>query len=334
VELTTENFDTIIDGSKPAFVEFYAPWCGHCKKLSPDYDVVGETFAKEAVIVAKIDADMYKEIGSRFDVHGFPTLKFFPKGKPTAPVAYEGGRSIEDLVNYINEQAGTRARVKKAPSNVVDLTAQNFDSIVLNTKKHVLVEFYAPWCGHCKTLAPEYEKLANIFAADADVVIAKIDADNHKEVAGRFDVSGFPTLKWFGKDNKQDPTPYESGRDIPSFVEFINNKAGTQRRPDGKLSDMAGRVASLDDIAARFIEAGADVAALLKQAQTVVAGLKTEAEQRSGKFYVKAMEALQKDKNFVATEIARLDRMLTGAVAAAKADEFSVRKNVLAAFKA
>ncbi|CAN0548325.1 unnamed protein product, partial [Laminaria digitata] len=61
-----------------------------------------------------------------------------------------------------------------APSAVVDLTLDTFDSIVMDPSKNTLVEFYAPWCGHCKTLAPIYEKLGNIFAAEKDVVVAKV----------------------------------------------------------------------------------------------------------------------------------------------------------------
>ncbi len=69
-------------------------------------------------------------------------------------VSYNGGRSAEDIITFINNKAGTNIRIKKAPSNVVDLDDKNFDSIVLNPSKHVLAEFYAPWCGHCKHLAP------------------------------------------------------------------------------------------------------------------------------------------------------------------------------------
>lgn len=57
---------------------------------------------------------------------------------------------------------------------MVDLTLDTFNSIVMNPSKNTLVEFYAPWCGHCKALAPIYEKLGHIFKAEKDVVLAKV----------------------------------------------------------------------------------------------------------------------------------------------------------------
>jgi len=331
VELDDTNFDTYVDGSRAVFVEFYAPWCGHCKKLSPDYDVVGEAFSKEkGVVVAKIDADKYKDIGGRFDVHGFPTLKFFPKGS-TEPVAYEGGRSIDDLVTYINNKAGTNARVKKAASNVVELTSANFDKIVLDSSKDVLVEFYAPWCGHCKTLIPVYEKLANVYATESDIVIAKIDADGQKDIGGRYGVSGFPTLKWFGKNDKTSPLAYESGRDLPAFVEYINEKTGSQRNEDGTLKETAGRVSALDAIVGGF--SSGDHASIITKIEEAVKSL-TGTDATFGALYVKLANVIkEKGAEFINTETQRIERMIAGAgVAAKKVDELILRKNILKAF--
>ena len=75
----------------------------------------------------------------------------------------------------------------------------NYDSVV-NGGKHVLAEFYAPWCGHCKHLTPEYKKLGAMVAADPKlagrVVVAKCNADAHRSLGEKFDVKGFPTIKW------------------------------------------------------------------------------------------------------------------------------------------
>jgi protein disulfide-isomerase A6 len=251
VDLTPDNFDSVIDGSKAAFVEFFAPWCGHCKNLAPEYEIVGEAFAKEPVVIAKVDADAHRDLGTRFEVHGFPTLKFFPKGS-TTPETYEGGRTAEDIINWINNKAGSKARVKKTASAVVDLNPSNFDSIVLDNTKDVLVEFYAPWCGHCKRLAPDYDKLAQAFITEPNVVIAKLDADAHKDLGTKYGVSGFPTIKWFGKNKKTEPEAYEGARDLQAFVDFINGKAGTSRDAKGRLGSQAGRITALDELASKF----------------------------------------------------------------------------------
>lgn len=332
VDLTPENFDKLVDGSRPAFVEFFAPWCGHCKKLAPEYEIVGEAFAKTDVLIAKVDADQHRELGNRFDIHGFPTLKFFPKGKKDSPVKYESGRSAEDIINWINKETGANGRIKKAPSSVVDLNSENFDRIVLDSKKDVLVEFYAPWCGHCKKLAPDYEKVAAAFASDENVVVAKIDADHERDIGSRYEVQGFPTLKWFGKNSKASPEEYEGGRDIQSFVDFINQKSGTKRNADGSLKEDAGRVAALDALAKEF--ASGDKDALIQKAEDAVNGLTGE-DKKNGGYYVKVMQTIKsKGQDFVAQEIGRLTRMTEGSVSPKKADEFSVRKNILKAFQA
>jgi len=332
VDLTPDNFDQVVDGSKAAFVEFFAPWCGHCKTLAPEYEIVGEVFAKykDKVVIAKVDADAHHALGGRFDVHGFPTLKFFPKGS-TTPKAYEGGRTADDLIKYINAEVGLNAKVKKAPSFVVDLTPKNFDSIVMDSKKDVLVEFFAPWCGHCKHLAPEYEKVANVFQNEANVVIAKVDADAHRELGERYGVTGFPTLKWFPKSEKESPSDYDGGRDFKSFVDFINEKTGTKRGLDGKLDKETGRIASLDEIASKFADSS-DKAKLIKQADEIATGLSGD-DVAYAKIYSKIMSTIaEKGKDFVATEKARLDRMFEGSVSPKKLDEFTIRRNILEAF--
>jgi len=211
------------------------------------------------------------------------------------------------------------------------LDDSNFNSIVLDSKKDVLVEFYAPWCGHCKHLAPDYEKVATAFQNEQNVVVAKLDADHYKESAGRYGVSGFPTLIWFGKNNKENPEKYEKGRDVDSFVNFINEKSGTSRTAQGRLQSDAGRVSSLDAIATKYI-AATDKATLVTEANGIVNSLTGDAKKNGG-YYVKVMEVIQsKGNDFPTNEIARLAKLTEGSLTPSKLDEFTIKQNILHAF--
>jgi len=330
--LTPDNFDSVVDGSKGVFVEFFAPWCGHCKKLAPEYEIVADAFAKTAsIVIASVDADAHSTLGSRFGVTGFPTLKYFPAGS-TTPEEYNGGRAAEDIVEWINNKVGTRVKIPKAVSAVTVLDDKNFDSIVKDTSKNVLVEFYAPWCGHCKSLAPTWEKLAAAFKNEPSVVIANIDADKYKTIGGAYGVSGFPTLKFFSKDSKAG-TPYEGGRDLQELVDYINENAGTDRTTSGTLGPDAGTIEELDELAKKF--ASGDKAALLKEAEKAAASADlTDAEKKSAKVYLKVFTSAKDNAAYVKTETERLQKLITsGSVTPNKADEFQVRLNILRAFQ-
>ena len=78
----------------------------------------------------------------------------------------------------------------------------------ISTTSYVLVEFYAPWCGHCKSLAPEYKKAATDLKAFG-VVLAKVDATKHQDVGEEYGVEGFPTIVFFSNGSWK---PYQGER--------------------------------------------------------------------------------------------------------------------------
>ncbi|KAI6654100.1 Protein disulfide isomerase-like 2-1 [Oopsacas minuta] len=333
-DLTNENFDQFVGGDMAALVEFYAPWCGHCKRLAPEWEKAGEAFASSTdVLIAKVDADADKVLNSRFGVSGFPTIKFFPKGSVT-PEDYTGGRTADDIIAYVGERTGSKSKITKPISSVIDLTPSNFDMIVQDVNKDVLVEFYAPWCGHCKNLAPVYEKLGTAFKNEENCVVARIDADAHRDIGQRYEVSGFPTLKFYPKDNKVGE-PYNGGRTAEDFVQFLNERCGVERTVDGDLGPNAGVIASLDDEVDEFMSAEADKKPeILKKTQEAIDSLE-DSEKADSAYYTKVMEkVIEKGEDFVANEFDRLTRMMTGGqLSSGKIDSFTKRKNVLARFK-
>lgn len=110
VDLTPDNFDQYVNGGKHVLVEFYAPWCGHCKRMTVDYQKVGQAIANDPklssrVVIAKVNADEHREVGTRFGVSGFPTIKFFGRGQPVAsPEDYRGARTADAFLAFIKEK--------------------------------------------------------------------------------------------------------------------------------------------------------------------------------------------------------------------------------------
>jgi protein disulfide isomerase family A protein 3 len=102
--VVAKNFDEIVNQDKDVLIEFYAPWCGHCKKLAPTYEELGEKLRDEDVVIAKMDATA-NDVPSTFQVQGFPTIFWVPKGKKSSPISYRGGREVDDFLAYIAKEA-------------------------------------------------------------------------------------------------------------------------------------------------------------------------------------------------------------------------------------
>jgi protein disulfide-isomerase A1 len=445
--LDDDNFDDAIAQHEFILVEFYAPWCGHCKQLAPEYAAAAQKLSGETAKLAKLDATEAKDAAQRFDIKGFPTLLFFKNGKK---MEYNAGRTANDIVNWVKKHSGPPAKtlsstddvlalqesgdavvvgyfadaesanakaflalagsddnleygissddsvkehltlsadtivvlkpfdnkradfvvgdsfdasaagafiteestplvqtfsqagarkifsspiqkhalfftdkmkphhgevkdvftgvaknfkgtalvvnvpsseakvteyfgvtefpsfvfvdmssgssLKKYPfdgdlkdaaaisahmnavlsgelkaslkseevspedtaGNVKVLKGKSFNDIVMNNDKDVLVEFYAPWCGHCKKLAPTYDELGDKFASVDSVVIAKMDATANEIDVDGVDVKGFPTLYFFPGNDKKNPVRYESGRELEDFVEYLKDNVSNK----------------------------------------------------------------------------------------------------------
>lgn len=106
---------------------------------------------------------------------------------------------------------------------VFTLVGSTFQQVVKDPSKDVLVEFYAPWCGHCKKLEPVYRDVAKRLEAVSTMLVAKIDATAND--VEDVDVEGFPTIKLWRADHKDDPLDYDGDRDVDSFLAWLEEKA-------------------------------------------------------------------------------------------------------------
>lgn len=249
VDLTPANFDKqVINGEGVWIVEFYAPWCGHCQQLVPEYKKAAKAL-KGVVKVGAVNADEHRSLGGQYGVQGFPTIKIFGADKKK-PEDYNGQRTAQAMVDaglaaakkLVQAQLGGKTSGGGGGSSggshsnagpgegkdVVELTEANFRKKVLNSEKGWLVEFYAPWCGHCKSLAPAWADAASQLKGKMN--LGALDATVHGSVAQEYGVRGYPTIKYFAPGSSE-PEDYEGGRSAGDIVRWAEEKAAENVPP-------------------------------------------------------------------------------------------------------
>ena len=143
-------------------------------------------------------------------------------GSAKALSAKNIGKFVDDFVaGKIEPSIKSEPIPEKQEGPVHVVVAKNYNDVVIDNKKDVLLEFYAPWCGHCKALAPKYEELAGLYKDYAEqVVIAKTDATANDLPE---DVTGFPTIMLFKGDGKGEPIRYEGARTVEDLANFVRD---------------------------------------------------------------------------------------------------------------
>ncbi|XP_037374740.1 thioredoxin domain-containing protein 5 isoform X2 [Talpa occidentalis] len=236
-ELSAGNFQPhVAQGNH--FIKFFAPWCGHCKALSPTWEQLALGLEhSEAVSIGKVDCTQQHELCSGQQVRGYPTLLWFRDGRKVDQ--YKGKRDLESLREYVEAQlrsadggAPESGQPAEAPvlgstppagqGAVLALTDGDFEDTV--AEGITFVKFYAPWCGHCKNLAPTWEELARKdFPGLAAVKIAEVDCTAQRHVCSRYEVRGYPTLLLFRGGQKVGE--HSGGRDLESLHSFVLGQA-------------------------------------------------------------------------------------------------------------
>nr|XP_053647149.1 protein disulfide-isomerase A6 homolog [Cherax quadricarinatus] len=236
IDLTQSNFQReVINSDEVWVVEFFAPWCGHCQALVPEYQKAAQAL-KGVVKVGAVNADEHKGLGGQYGVRGFPTIKIFGLDK-NKPEDFNGQRTAQSIVDAgmkaakdkVNAQlSGKKSSGSSGGSadDVIELTDSNFEKLVLKSDEQWLVEFFAPWCGHCRNLAPHWQKAAT--ELKGKIKLGALDATVHTVTASKYGVQGYPTIKFFQKGDVED---YDGGRTSSDIVAWANDKVSANVPP-------------------------------------------------------------------------------------------------------
>lgn len=191
-------------------VEFYAPWCGHCKALTPEYAAAAATLAEQEspVKLVKVDATEHTESAEKYGVQGYPTIKWFKEGKDTE---FNGGRTADEIVQWITKKTGPAA----IPAETVEQAKK-----LLDENSVVAFGFFKDF--YCQ------EALRFTESAEASELTYVIT--NQPDVAAEYGVE-FPALVVFTDfDEKKfvydgdfittDISNYVAGSSLPLVTEF------------------------------------------------------------------------------------------------------------------
>jgi len=179
-------------------VDFFAPWCGPCQALAPEWRKLARSVAKiPGVHIGQVDCDSNKDLCDSQAIRSYPSIRLYPSGSSTSgrytPLPQGVNRDAASLEQWLMDQL---------PSKVEGLTPYSFKMLVLGKAQPWLIDFYTPWCGHCKRFAPVYEQVA--MAIPDGIRVGKVDCERYQKLCRQEKVTGYPTLRFYQGSDKDD----------------------------------------------------------------------------------------------------------------------------------
>ncbi|KAH8105423.1 thioredoxin-domain-containing protein [Cristinia sonorae] len=266
--LTPDNFkETIARGVW--FIEHFSPYCRHCRQFAPTWEKLVEHYTSQedaGLKLAQVNCAVHGDLCRDNNVDGYPQMNLYRDGEFVD--TYKKSREFDLLTAYISDQLKVKptATTESTPllpavtESVLDtqqLIAESFtlpdqktynpsgEVIALNGRTfpevvsggHIFVKFFAPWCGHCKKLAPVWKELARDMRGK--LTVAEVNCDDNASICKDEGVTGYPMLQYYpnGRDTKME---YTGGRKLDQLVAFAERLSGPPALMlnDGDLSQV------------------------------------------------------------------------------------------------
>ncbi|XP_064647185.1 dnaJ homolog subfamily C member 10-like [Lineus longissimus] len=220
--LTPKNFQSLVENKDAGTmwaIDFFMPWCGPCQQLAPEWTRLAKMFVgSKQVKVGHVNCQDHKPLCVSNGVQSYPAIRLYPNGPFGTYYTYNGFfRNAPNLRAWIYEYLPSRVRV---------IDASNFDKIVLSSKEPWVVDFFAPWCGHCQHFAPNFERVAHEVAGRARCGKVNCDERKNQNLCGRAGIQGYPSVFFYsGASNgrKQSPVGQDLQADGDYIIQFINH---------------------------------------------------------------------------------------------------------------
>uniref|UniRef100_A0A663LRR5 DnaJ homolog subfamily C member 10 n=1 Tax=Athene cunicularia TaxID=194338 RepID=A0A663LRR5_ATHCN len=220
VSLTPETFVELVQRRKREeiwMVDFYAPWCGPCQALMPEWKKMARML-NGLISVGSVDCQKYYSFCHQESVRGYPEIRLFPQKSNSAHQYFSYNGWHRDSYSLRAWALGYLPQVS------VDLTPQSFTEKVLNGKDHWVIDFYAPWCGPCQNFAPEFEILARM--VKGKVKAGKVDCQAYAQTCQTADIRAYPTVKFYPYQGTKVKSTFPTNRLV-----VINEK--NEKHPGG-----------------------------------------------------------------------------------------------------
>ncbi|KAK7113286.1 dnaJ homolog subfamily C member 10-like [Littorina saxatilis] len=234
LSLTPDTFYQMVGDREQGemwLVDFFAPWCGPCRQLAPEWRELAKMMKKNAlsVRVAHVDCQAHHDLCQPEGVSSYPTIRLYPIG-------YQGTDYYVAYNSWQRDAGSLQAWVYEyLPSKVETLTWNAFGAEVLDSDIPWIVDFYAPWCGHCQVFKPEFEKVAETL--DGKVKAGKVDCDRFQRLCSQAGIQAYPSVRFYpgskGPNNRQNPHGLDiNSQNADEILSFIRSHAKNMRHDE------------------------------------------------------------------------------------------------------
>ncbi|XP_017284529.1 dnaJ homolog subfamily C member 10 [Kryptolebias marmoratus] len=199
-------------------VDFYAPWCGPCQALMPEWRRMARMLSGQ-ILIGSLDCQRFQTFCQSQGVRAYPEIRLYDGNikQPDRYMTYNGWhRDAHSLRSWA---------LSALPRASVDLTPDTFRSQVLSGRDHWVVDFYAPWCGPCQHFAPEFEVLARMLKGE--VQAGTIDCQAHYQTCQSAGITAYPTVRFYtylGTKRHEHSGEHINSRDADAIADIIRHR--------------------------------------------------------------------------------------------------------------